>query len=364
MPRDSAGFTVTNAEMPDGFGAPDFAATVARLSAELDAEASRLGVPRAKLDADLSRLRSPDAAPALQPISAADFLQMQITPRRHVLAPVLPIPGLAMLYAPRGMGKTYAALSIACAIATGGTALRWRAPEARRVLYIDGEMPAADLQTRLAGIVRGAGTVLPGKDQLRFLAADLLPDGLPSIARPETQSALDRVAEGADVLILDNLSSLAGGLRENEGDDWEPIQRWMLSIRRAGKTALLVHHAGKGGQQRGTSRREDVLDTVLALRRPGDYEPTQGARFEVHVEKGRGVSGRDAEPFLAALIQTEHGGLSWTVTGLADDQRIRAEDMIRSGVPLRDIADECGLSKSAVHRMKKQMDRERPADGV
>ena len=34
------------------------------------------------------------------------------------------------------------------------------------------------------------------------------------------------------------------------------------------KTVLFVHHSGKGGQQRGTSRREDVLDTVIALRYP------------------------------------------------------------------------------------------------
>jgi hypothetical protein len=41
------------------------------------------------------------------------------------------------------------------------------------------------------------------------------------------------------------------------------------------------------GRQRGTSRREDALDTVIALRRPDDYSPEQGARFEVHFEKLR-----------------------------------------------------------------------------
>ena len=41
------------------------------------------------------------------------------------------------------------------------------------------------------------------------------------------------------------------------------------------------------GRQRGTSRREDALDTVIALRRPDDYSPEHGARFEVHFEKLR-----------------------------------------------------------------------------
>ena len=39
-----------------------------------------------------------------------------------------------------------------------------------------------------------------------------------------------------------------------------------------------MHHAGKGGAQRGTSRREDVLDTVIALRQPQDYQSGEGAR--------------------------------------------------------------------------------------
>jgi hypothetical protein len=44
-----------------------------------------------------------------------------------------------------------------------------------------------------------------------------------------------------------------------------------------GVSVLIVHHAGKDGAQRGTGRREDVLDTSLSLRRPSDYNPTQGA---------------------------------------------------------------------------------------
>src|SRR3712207_8616616 len=44
------------------------------------------------------------------------------------------------------------------------------------------------------------------------------------------------------------------------------------------RAVLFIHHQGKGGTQRGTSRKEDVLDTVIALRRPDDYSPAEGAR--------------------------------------------------------------------------------------
>ena len=75
------------------------------------------------------------------------------------------------------------------------------------------------------------------------------------------------------------------------------MQEWALEQRRAGRSVAFVHHAGKGGQQRGTSRREDVLDTVIALRKPADHKPDQGARFELHYEKSRGFYGNDAKPF-------------------------------------------------------------------
>ena len=58
-----------------------------------------------------------------------------------------------------------------------------------------------------------------------------------------------------------------------------------------GISVLFIHHAGKGGQQRGTSRREDVLDTVIAMRKPADFNPGDGAYFEIHFEKARGLYG-------------------------------------------------------------------------
>ena len=89
-----------------------------------------------------------------------------------------------------------------------------------------------------------------------------------------------------------------------------------LRLRRKGVAVLLIHHAGVNGRQRGTSRREDALDTVIALRRPADYSPEQGARFEVHIEKARTLVGEGPSPFEAAVEPfTTEGGKSairWT----------------------------------------------------
>src|SRR6478672_1561999 len=110
---------------------------------------------------------------------------------------------------------------------------------------------------------------------------------------------------------FDNLSTLCTNGSESASDAWVPMQNWLLKLRRRGVAVLLIHHAGLNGRQRGTSRREDALDTVIALRRPPDYSPEEGARFEIHLEKTRSMVGEGAAPFEAAVEPfTTEGGKS------------------------------------------------------
>jgi putative DNA primase/helicase len=297
----------------------------------------------------------------LQCLDIGAFLSIQFPPRQYVLNPVLPCRGLSMIYAYRGIGKTFLGLSIGYAVASGGEVMKWSAPRPRRVLLLDGEMPSETLQRRLAAIARGSATA-PSPDHFRILAADGQELGLPDLSSPKGQEALDPFLQGVDLLILDNLSTLCRSGKENEGESWIPVQEWLLRLRRQGVAVLLIHHAGKGGNQRGTSKREDVLDTVIALRRPPDYEPDQGARFEVHFEKARGMSGDDALPLDARLI-LDDDTVKWSWQPLVDAKASAVEAMLQDGVPLRDIAEETGMSKSAVHRVKDKMKREGRING-
>src|SRR5262245_10719163 len=85
-----------------------------------------------------------------------EFLGLDFPARELVVDPILPKRGLALLHGPRGLGKSQLALQLACAAACGGPALgRWSAPAPRRVLYIDGLLPAPMLQDRLAAFDGG-----------------------------------------------------------------------------------------------------------------------------------------------------------------------------------------------------------------
>ena len=300
----------------------------------------------------LTKHAQPDReTPSILDIDA--FLRLELPLRQFLLDPILPAKGLAMLYGPRGLGKTHVALGIAYAVASGGPFFRWQALSARRVLYIDGEMPAATLQERLNGIVTGAGSE-PMPQALHFIAADLHSEPLPDLADPDNQTWLESVwGPQPDLLVLDNLSALTSAARDNEADAWTTMQRWLLSLRRRGVSVLFVHHAGKGGQQRGTSRREDILDTVIALRRPADYSPKEGARFEVHLEKARGLFGEGADPFEASLAM-EGGASRWTWKPLEDARLIRAAALFNDNSSVADVAEELGISKSNAGRLRKR----------
>jgi hypothetical protein len=67
----------------------------------------------------------------------------------------------------------------------------------------------------------------------------------------------------------------------------------------------------------------NLVGWSISLRRPSDYTPAKGARFEVHIEKGRGIHGEDAKPFEARL-ELREGKTAWSLKDVEDSARLRA----------------------------------------
>jgi putative DNA primase/helicase len=151
--------------------------------------------------------------PRLVPVTWGDFLAMPIEPREMLLDPILPQKGLAMLYGTRGTGKTLVALGIACALATGTSFLKWKADKPRRVLLVDGEMPAAELQKRLSWHAIG-NNADPG-DRLKILRGDLMEvGGVGNVGDPKVQAELEPHLEGVDLVIFEPVHAYGGNPRQ------------------------------------------------------------------------------------------------------------------------------------------------------
>jgi hypothetical protein len=88
-----------------------------------------------------------------------------------------------------------------------------------------------------------------------IISADRVDRGIGNLGSPVVQAEIESLLDGVELLVIDNLSSLTVGVRENDSDAWGEIQEWLLRLRRRGVSVLLIHHSGKTGGQRGSSRR-------------------------------------------------------------------------------------------------------------
>jgi len=285
--------------------------------------------------------------------SLEELLELEIPKRQYLLSPWLQSQGLCMIYSTRGFGKTWVSLEIAYAVATGGQFLSWKTENPAGVLYIDGETALGDLQNRVKQIDMRVGNKL--QTPLKFLARDAQEADFPNLSTADGQSQIESlIRDDIKLVILDNLSTLFRSGKEYESDSWLPIQNWLLSLRSKGKSVLLIHHAGKGGQQRGTSRREDVLDTVISLKRPTDYKNEEGVRIEFHFEKCRSLLGDEVKEFEARLTsKADKEGIQlhkWTCKSLKDSTYESVCRLANEGLDNWEIAQDLDIHKSTVSR--------------
>ncbi len=299
-------------------------------------------------------------------VSVLDFLKTPLPPRRWLVEPLIQERDITMLHAWRGVGKTHFVGHLAWAVASGAPFLRYEVPRPAGVLLVDGEMPREELQKRLEGCSRSYGI----KPQAPFLllCADAQSDGIPSLSTPAGQALIEAELDAfpdVRLLILDSISTLCnGGPAENEAESWTAMQQWLLRLRgRRGVSPLIVHHDGKGGAQRGTSKREDVVSQSIHLKRPEDYNASQGARFEVVLEKARGVYGADAEPFEAQLVREAGGRMAWVVKDLETGSFSKLLQRLKNGVSMKDALHDLEISRATAYRRRKQWQEEGKLNG-
>ena len=291
----------------------------------------------------------------LKVLTLDEFLGISLPPREMIVAPFLPSQGLVMIAAARGVGKTHVALGIAYAITTGSIFLKWSATgKPRPVLYLDGEMPATLFQERLQLIVQMNGGKKPAPDLMHIVTPDKQDRVMPDLSTSQGRQEVEPLIERVEVVIIDNISSLFRKGNENEAETWQAAQDWALDWRRRGKSIIFIHHTGRNGRNpRGNSKREDILDTVMILHQPADYDPSEGARFEIHFTKARHFRGDDATPFEAHLTE-DNGKSVWKTSSLAPDALTEdVAELFNAGNTIKQIGQALELTKSKVETQLK-----------
>ena len=284
-----------------------------------------------------------DAAPAapgalpLQAWSADVFTKRERPPPHPVLAPVLARGAITFIAGPRGVGKSWLALAMAHATASGRAVLGWEVPAACRVVYLDLCGGEVMLRARLDAIA--------GKrpaPRLALVPGDAQAAGLPDIATEAGLAALDAAAVDADLVVLDGLSALIAQGR-GVGARWAALAAWLRSLRRRGKAVLLVDAA----EPRAIAA---LADTVLRLERPLDWTEEEGARFRLRVAASRALTGKSSRRFEARLA-VRRGRAAWTRLDDLDQRAILAWRLSEGGFSSREIAQKLEVSPVSAWRL-------------
>lgn len=237
--------------------------------------------------------------------TAKELLDRDFAPRHMIIDPWLRTEETGVIWAASGVGKTMLSLSLAIAVAGGGSVSDWACPNARKVIYIDGEMNQQDIRDRIKHLISSGAVMLSDPtlalENLTIVARQAQDVGTPfyDLTMPESQDELLRIAKvgSGGLLILDNFTTLTDSLDdENDATQFKKVQDFFLQMKRLGIATILVHHANKGGKQmRGSTALETTFEVIVGLRKPA-LATTGEARFVVEFSKFRGKADKRLEP--------------------------------------------------------------------
>lgn len=288
---------------------------------------------------------SPDDEAKPEIVTLQQFLEEKYEAPEPLLAPWLRKGDLSMVYAPPGAGKTWFTLGVAWAVATGSPFGTWNGHGYRedakphRVLVMDFEMAIGELQERLRVIKERATPWVSeqaerkGQENLSVYAITRLEpgQGINDLSRAPDCETLIEKAEPFDLIIIDNLSTSMKADDENNAQSFHELQKALIELRRKGKAVILVHHTNKNGDQRGSSAKTTILNTVLKLTK---MQHASGNSFGVSIEfeKHRSLVGDERSPVDIWVSVNESGEEQWGWRRKDDDVLNAVVRWVRSGL--------------------------------
>ncbi len=286
--------------------------------------------------------------------ASSALAQLEVPVREPILGEWFKQGDLGFIFGPRGLGKTWLALHLGRKCAEGGSVGDWTVHKPRRVLYVDGEMALDSIRERDAAL---SAAPADGMFYLQHEALFHLTSQVLNLSKPIVQAALlekcqqDRI----EVLILDNLSCLFTGIKENDADAWEQVLPWLLDLRRNRIAVVFIAHAGRNGFMRGTSRREDAALWIIQLTEAKDVSEVQtGAKFVARFTKNRNATEADCPPLEWSFVLPA-GETKAQVSSKKLSTSLLFRQWIEDGVTnCKDLAEEMGISNGQVSKLAKR----------
>lgn len=207
-------------------------------------------------------------------LSSADYLALPRAQESWLVQSVVPVGGSVLIYGAEKMGKTYAGLQLALAVATGDDWLGFRTRQSGRVLYVQLDTPANLWandpeqylkRLELMGILPNPNLFLADRETLDCWPFNILDTGHAGRLRAAVESVQPLM------VVIDTLREAHRG-DENASDDMQGAISGLVAACRPA-AVLLVHHSKKPNHEQGRDTRSDMrggyiagrMDTVFQL---------------------------------------------------------------------------------------------------
>ncbi|MDW3094609.1 MAG: AAA family ATPase [Gammaproteobacteria bacterium] len=278
---------------------------------------------------------------AMRVRNAVHLHNVKYPARNWILSPWLKQRMLVLVHAPTGVGKSWFCWSLAVGIASGKGFADWACENPAKVLIIDGEMQPDDLQDRLKFLMHCLELSDEQKEVLKnnllVIARQdqALDTEFPDLHDPEGQEILldDIRTLNPEVVILDNLSTLADLPDENAASSYNSIFKFLTRLKQE-RTGILVHHDRKGSTKdssegyRGSSKMAAIFEQRIHISKVEDHKKPKdtGACFYTEFKKNRYLGDETLKSRIFAL----HPDEGWTIQSDEDEILTQVAEAVRS----------------------------------
>lgn len=295
-------------------------------------------------------------------VALADFLTESMTP--GLVEGLLPGAGLGQMYGESYIGKTFAAVDLACSVASGRSG--WLGHKivkpGSNVLYVAAE-GGDPIRKMFHGWIAGHPGLTPSGITLRDAAS-----GHRFSLTDPTMYGLDDLKADYEALgspalvVIDPQADVTGGVDENSkalADALRPLGKW---ANEAGCFVLLVHHTGKDASKgaRGSSAQKAMMDVQIEFSKGGSKDIRELKFTKVKGEKlpdsAYEYEFRQANDYPYLEFKGARKSPQEEAEALAYTQRIQVKSAISNGAQsARAITEATGLSREVVTQFVKEL---------
>lgn len=286
---------------------------------------------------------------------------------KFVMEPILRERTVMQISGDYGAGKSMFGLYTAMCVANGWDFLDWKfkASGPIPVLYVEGELPASDIQDRLLTFADAKGFNDPNSGKklnyenfFQLTLDDLELNGhkygFDKLAvsneedeaikgRLKIENTLNKIKERLGkfpILFLDNISALTA-IDENKATDWSSLMMWLMNLKTRGIITIFFHHTGKStGTASGSNMAQRLIDTHIILKKlPENYRfNMQGRNVQCSIsfDKFRNFGGEQAKSFL--LTCSDQG--NWKKYPMLDQKDFKIIECLEKGMTVKAMCEE------------------------